>query len=87
MHGSNSTLAFADESYAHEAFETFQFKVIQLCLNTGFGEPSEIQRMKGGAFNRVIGLAFALREPQSYVLRIPRIGMVEDISTEVKNNF
>jgi hypothetical protein len=63
-HGSSSTF-----EYDQEAFETFQLKVIQLCHHIGMGEPSEIDRMKGGSFNRVVGLKFPGRD---CVLRIPR---------------
>lgn len=62
--GSNSTY-----EYGQEAFETYKLKVLQLCRDVGWGEPSEVERMKGGSYNRVIGLKFQNRE---CVLRIPR---------------
>ncbi|TVY80380.1 hypothetical protein LSUE1_G005032 [Lachnellula suecica] len=58
--------------YGQESFETYQSKVAQLCRDIGYGEPLNIERMRGGGFNRIIGLEFAEREHLKYVLRIPR---------------
>ncbi|KAH9220474.1 hypothetical protein DL95DRAFT_289579 [Leptodontidium sp. 2 PMI_412] len=58
--------------YSQEIFETYKAKVIQLCLEIGYGEPTEVERMKGGSFNRIIGLSFDTPEKKQYILRIPR---------------
>ncbi|KAL5314863.1 hypothetical protein ACEPPN_017513 [Leptodophora sp. 'Broadleaf-Isolate-01'] len=58
--------------YSQEIFETYKAKVIQLCLEIGYGEPTEVDRMKGGSFNRIIGLSFDTPEKKQYILRIPR---------------
>jgi len=57
-----------------ESFETFQLKVIQLCIDIGLGAPSEVERMTGGSFNRIVGFAFSSPNGQTsrYVIRIPR---------------
>lgn len=55
--------------YEHEPFETFQHRVVDLC-NTVLdkGSPT-VERLRGGGFNRVIGL---LLPECYYILRIPR---------------
>ncbi|KAH6711533.1 hypothetical protein BKA61DRAFT_426546, partial [Leptodontidium sp. MPI-SDFR-AT-0119] len=58
--------------YSQEIFGTYKAKVIQLCLEIGYGEPTEVERMKGGSFNRIIGLSFDTPEKKQYILRIPR---------------
>lgn len=62
----------SDDEYAQEPFETHQHKVIQLCRDIGYGEPSKVERMIEGGFNRVIGLAFEARETRDCILRTPR---------------
>ncbi|CAG8949097.1 hypothetical protein HYFRA_00002226 [Hymenoscyphus fraxineus] len=64
---SSSTYRFRQES-----FDTFKEKVSQLCKDIGYGEPTSIERMCGGSYHRVIGLHFASRAQQDFVLRIPR---------------
>lgn len=58
--------------YEQEPYDIFKDKVVKLCHDIGFGEPTEVERMKGGAFHRVIGLKFDSREVQDYILRVPR---------------
>ena len=66
--------SMSSSTYEHgqEQFETYKAKVIQLCHEIGYGEPSAVERMKGGSFNRIIGLTFGSPEKKEYVLRIPR---------------
>jgi hypothetical protein len=71
--------------YEQESFETYQHKVAQLCRDIGYGEPSKIERMKGGGYNRIIGLEFTPREKSKYVLRIPRNGIEFDQSQDIKD--
>ncbi|TEY46848.1 hypothetical protein BOTCAL_0312g00050 [Botryotinia calthae] len=62
-------------TYMHEQepFETYRCKVNQLCIDIGLGEPSTIERMNGGSYNRVIGLSFQSDSGiQRRILRIPR---------------
>lgn len=68
--GSGSTGRYEE----HEPFATIQSKMAPLCQSIGLGVPDEVQRMRGGSFNRVIGIFFSSskRHPGSYVLRIPR---------------
>ncbi|KAF2874696.1 hypothetical protein BDV95DRAFT_591494 [Massariosphaeria phaeospora] len=42
--------------YEHEPFESFQYKVAQLASYIFPGSEVNIQRMKGGSFNRVVGI-------------------------------
>ncbi|TGO74627.1 hypothetical protein BELL_0267g00140 [Botrytis elliptica] len=59
--------------YEQESFDTYRCKVNQLCIDIGLGEPSTIERMDGGSFNRVIGLSFRKGFGiQRRILRIPR---------------
>ncbi|KAF5868870.1 uncharacterized protein Bfra_011835 [Botrytis fragariae] len=70
---SNQSSASSTYEYGQEAFETYKLKVTQLCQNIGFGSPSNVERMEGGSFNRVIGLTFpGQSEDRNFVLRIPR---------------
>ena len=85
LSGTNSTVKYADECFHHEPFETFQHKVIRLCRDIGFGNPDEVIRMKGGSYNRVVGLKFLSRLPTDYVLRIPRTGIAGDKSQDIKD--
>lgn len=71
--------------YSQESFETFKDKVVQLCFEIGWGEPSQVERMRGGSFNRVIGLTFSTRQPKDYILRIPRFGCESDSSEDIKD--
>jgi hypothetical protein len=58
--------------YDQEPFEELRQKVVQLCVDLGLGEPSEVERMSGGDLHRVVGLAFPFEKQPSYVLRMPR---------------
>ncbi|KAF7961266.1 hypothetical protein EAE96_000932 [Botrytis aclada] len=70
---SNQSSASSTYEYGQEAYETYKLKVTQLCQNIGFGTPSNVERMEGGSYNRVIGLTFpGHSEDQNFVLRIPR---------------
>ncbi|KAI9648837.1 hypothetical protein NHQ30_003478 [Ciborinia camelliae] len=76
-HSTSSSLSSSSD-YEQEAFDTYKLKVIQLCHEIGFGEPSNVERMAGGSYNRVMGLKFSGEsEDQHYVLRIPRV-VLED---------
>lgn len=71
--------------YEQELFETFRDKVIQLCIDIGFGAPSEVERMTGGSFNRVIGLAFPTTPVVRYVLRISRLQLDPNEAQSIKD--
>jgi len=71
--------------YEQESFETYQRKVSQLCHDIGYGEPSKIERMKGGGYNRVIGLTLQSGQEHDYVLRIPRWALNEAQMGEIKD--
>jgi hypothetical protein len=71
--------------YEQEPFETYQHKVTQLCRDIGYGAPSEIERMKGGGYNRVIGLTLPSGQKHDYVLRIPRSALDEVEMGEIKD--
>jgi hypothetical protein len=71
--------------YEQESFETYQHNVSQLCHDIGYGELSKIERMKGGSYNRIIGLEFATPEVTKYVLRIPRNGIEFDVAEDIKD--
>ncbi|KUJ24154.1 uncharacterized protein LY89DRAFT_552679, partial [Mollisia scopiformis] len=66
-------------------FEAYQDKIIQLCRDLGWGEPSTVERMKGGSYNRIVGLTFKERQPSGFVLRISRTGGEFDEAAEVKD--
>lgn len=53
--------------YSHEAFKTFQEKVMQLATEVFLeGSCFEISRMKGGSFNRIVGLKVVEPSPKKY---------------------
>lgn len=55
--------------YGHEPLETLQHRVVDLCHTVlDKGSPT-IEKIRGGGFNRVIGLQLPGRD---YILRIPR---------------
>ncbi|KAL8752081.1 MAG: hypothetical protein Q9184_005856, partial [Pyrenodesmia sp. 2 TL-2023] len=63
--------------YEHEPFDQYVSKVQQLCrkLWPSATEDFEIERLKGGAFNRIIGItnpSFSDEGRKSYILRVPR---------------
>lgn len=70
--------------YDQEKFETYQHKVAQLCRDIGCVDPVNIQRMKGGGFNRIIGLSIPSSNKE-WILRIPRFTMDDDVSNELKD--
>ncbi|KAJ5570148.1 uncharacterized protein N7459_009578 [Penicillium hispanicum] len=63
--------------YDHEPFEAFQARVLKLCqtvLVPASGKIS-IERMRGGGFNRIIGVVVTSSEHRAvnqYILRVPR---------------
>ncbi|KAG4034743.1 hypothetical protein MFRU_002g00960 [Monilinia fructicola] len=70
---SNQSSASSTHEFDQEPFDTYKLKVIQLCQDIGFGEPSNMERMYGGDYNRVIGLTFSQNsEDRHFVLRVPR---------------
>ncbi|KAG4432346.1 hypothetical protein IFR05_012165 [Cadophora sp. M221] len=66
-----------------EQFEVDQPKVIQLFAELGYPEPSKIEPMKGGSFNRIIGVKFSTVPKTDYILRIPRYEWDEDQAHEI----
>ncbi|KAF7888718.1 uncharacterized protein EAF02_003259 [Botrytis sinoallii] len=68
LRGSGSTCDWDDQ----EPFVTYKHKIIQLCHDLGLGEPSKVERMRGGSFNRVVCLSLPSKDNQDHVLRIPR---------------
>ena len=63
--------------YSHEPFETYQSHVLHLCrdLWPTLHQDYIIERMKGGSFNRIIGIdVFGTdpRQPTRLILRVPR---------------
>ncbi|KAL8756778.1 MAG: hypothetical protein Q9199_002702 [Rusavskia elegans] len=75
----SSTLAFS-----HEPYETFESRVHQLCRllwpSATEDESFEVERLKGGSYNRVIGIKTppSTGEAQgSYILRIPRFEIAQ----------
>jgi hypothetical protein len=73
--------------YEQESFETYQLKVAQLYRDVGYGEPSKIERMKGGGYHRVIGLTLPSGQKHDYVLRIPRSALDEVEMGEIKDQI
>lgn len=71
--------------YEQEPFETYQHKVAQLCREIGYGSPSKIERMRGGGYNRIIGLSLPSRQKHDYVLRVPRSALDEVEMGEIKD--
>jgi hypothetical protein len=51
------------------------------------GTPFKVERMSGGSFNRVIGIAFSSPPASQYVIRIPRMALdpieVQNIKDQV----
>ncbi|KAF7931140.1 uncharacterized protein EAE97_009349 [Botrytis byssoidea] len=72
--------------YEQEPFDTYRTKVNQLCIDIGFGEPSTIEHVDGGNYNRVIGLSFKIdSEIQRRILRIPRKWDAWSKQTDIQN--
>lgn len=75
---SDSESASSSVVYDHEPFETFRVLVLELvqCLWSECSEQdTNIERMSGGGFNRIIGISRKQTEEDKgfrYVLRIPR---------------
>ena len=59
----------------HEPFETFKTRVFQLFQDV-FGPISDkelsIERLRGGGFNKIIGVSIAKSPARQYILRVPR---------------
>jgi aminoglycoside phosphotransferase (APT) family kinase protein len=59
--------------YDHQPFDTFRHRVLAFATSTVWPEAGpeevEVERLKGGGFNRIIGLAW---KQEHYILRIPR---------------
>jgi hypothetical protein len=58
--------------YEQEPFSSYQDKITKLCKSIGLGSPSSQSRLKGGSFNRVVGLEFVRSDVPPCVIRIPR---------------
>lgn len=86
-YASNSTAV-----YDHEAFESFQHKVLALAPELRV-EFQDVERLGGGSYNRIVALAI-LNPPSEAglpgitqaILRIPRIGEAESVDDEVTEN-
>ena len=74
-------------TYCQEHFDTYQHKVAQLCVDIGFGKPEHIERMSGGAYNRIIGLRFVSGIHQECVLRVPRREELPGDSIEISDQI
>jgi hypothetical protein len=86
-HSSSACSTSSTYKYEQESFDTFKLKVIQLCHEIGYGEPSEVERMEGGSYNRIIGLTFASRDQQRFILRIPRQPLDESQPWEISDQI
>jgi hypothetical protein len=86
-HSSSACSTSSTYKYEQESFDTFKLKVIQLCHEIGYGEPSEVERMEGGSYNRIIGLTFASRDQQRFILRIPRKPLDESQPWEISDQI
>lgn len=63
--------------YDHESFETFKARVLELCQTVLAPSSSQIsiERLRGGGFNRIIGISIISNESPAasqYILRVPR---------------
>jgi len=65
--------------YQDEQFETYKLKVAQLCRDLEFGEPLEIEEMRAGGFNKIVGLTLPGRP--KLILRVSHF-MDEDDSDD-----
>jgi hypothetical protein len=86
-HSSSACSTSSTYKYEQESFDTFKLKVIQLCHEIGYGEPSEVERMEGGSYNRIISLTFASRVQQRFILRIPRQPLDESQPWEISDQI
>jgi hypothetical protein len=84
--GSAGSTSSTDE-YEQEPFDTYKLKVVQLCQDIGWGEPSQVERMTGGGFNRITGLSFSDRPTSHYVLRVPRNGTIMAFEKRVSEDI
>jgi len=76
--GSEAASDTSTAVYDQEPFETFQARVLKLC-QTVFGsltsKETSVERLRGGGFNRIIGISIIAKDcatPKEYILRIPR---------------
>jgi hypothetical protein len=67
----------ADSFDGQEPFEELRPKIIQLCCEIGLGEPSEVEKMEGSSFHRVVGVSFASGKCRDHILRMPRMAYDE----------
>lgn len=58
--------------YGQEPFSSYHDKITTLCKSIGLGAPSSQSRLKGGSYNRVVGLEFVGTDVPPCVIRIPR---------------
>lgn len=68
--------------YQQESFATYRDKVVQLAIEIGLDPPHQIHGIKGGSFNRVIGIEAARNTGKNenivnaggldYIFRVPR---------------
>ncbi|KAH0045508.1 hypothetical protein KCU78_g209, partial [Aureobasidium melanogenum] len=86
-YASNSTAV-----YDHEAFESFQHKVLALAPELRV-EFQDVERLGGGSYNRIVALAIlnpsseaGLPDTTQAILRIPRIGEAESVDEEVNEH-
>lgn len=73
--------------YVQEPFSSYQHKVSRLCASIGLGTPTNIHRLKGGSYNRVIGLEFT--DAPRAIIRIPRCDeeWEPSLSTDIKDQI
>lgn len=67
----NSTSTY---QYSHEPYDTFQQKIIALAKSLGDFDNVEIQRLRGGSYNRVAGVSVTTgNKTVKCLFRIPRV--------------
>lgn len=71
--------------YGQEAFEIYKLKVAELCRKIGRREPSELERTKGGSFNRAIGVELREGKILKCVFRIPRCPLDDEQAIDIKD--
>lgn len=82
--GSSSDSESASDSstivYNHEPFEAFKIRVFQLCQDVFApisNEEISLERLRGGGFNRIIGISITKSPSRQYILRVPRFEAVQ----------
>lgn len=72
--------------YNQEEFDTYQSRVIQLCRELGLGEPSKLQRIKGGSYNRVTGITIPNQSGDlNFILRTPRFTIDDEFTYTIRD--